>query len=75
MSFDAQVQDWRARWEADRECVSAAAVEWATALVAAGVPPLIVLEALANAAHAVERGVEAKTASVIDSLQAHEPTG
>jgi hypothetical protein len=75
MEPDARGKDWRVRWQTDRESVSVAAVEWATALVAAGVPPLLVLEALAHATRAVERGVEVKAATVIDSLEARERTG
>ena len=65
MEPDARGKDWRVRWQTDRESVS----------VAAGVPPLLVLEALAHATRAVERGVEVKAATVIDSLEARERTG
>ena len=66
--------DWRARWASDREYTTRTAVEWATGLVAAGTPPMLVSEALAIAAEAVRRGVEANAAEILDTLRAQERT-
>jgi hypothetical protein len=65
---------WRARWASDREYATRAAVEWATALVAAGTPPMLVSEALAAASEAVRRGIDASAAEVLEILQTQEPT-
>jgi hypothetical protein len=67
--------DWRARWASDREYATRAAIEWATGMVAAGTPPMLVSEALAAAAEAVRRGVEANAAEILDTLGTQEPTG
>ena len=65
--------DWRVRWASDREYATRAAIEWATALVAAGTPPMLVSEALAAASEAVRQGVDATAAQVLESLRAQEP--
>jgi hypothetical protein len=65
--------DWRARWASDREYATRAAVEWATGMVAAGTPPMLMSEALAAAAEAVRRGVDASAAEILEMLQAQEP--
>ncbi len=67
--------DWRARWASDREYTERAAVEWATGLVAAGIPPMLVSDALAAAAEAVRRGIDASAAEIRARLEAQEPTG
>lgn len=66
--------DWRARWAADRHHATRAAIEWATAMVAAGTPPLLVSEALAAASEAVRSGVDATAAQVLRTLNAPQPT-
>jgi hypothetical protein len=43
-------------------------------LVAAGTPPMLVSEALAIAAEAVHRGIEANAAEILDALRAQERT-
>ena len=67
--------DWRARWACDRAYATGRAVDWATALVAAGTPPALVLEALAAAAEAVRGGVDAAAAESLRALAAQDPTG
>lgn len=66
--------DWRARWAADRQYATRAAIEWATAMVAAGTPPMLVAEALAAASKAVRDGVDATAAEVLRTLGAAEPS-
>jgi hypothetical protein len=66
--------DWRDRWASDREYTTRAAVEWATGMVAAGTPPMLVSDALAAAAEAVRRGIEANAAEILETLRAQAPT-
>ncbi|HEX8165437.1 MAG TPA: hypothetical protein VF601_06570 [Beijerinckiaceae bacterium] len=65
--------DWRARWAAERQYAAEAATQWATALVAAGTPPVLVLEALAAAGEAVKAGIAAAAADILKTLQADAP--
>ena len=62
--------DWRARWAAERAYAAKAATEWATALVASGTPPVLVLEALAAAGEAVRAGIDAAAADIFEILKA-----
>ena len=65
--------DWRARWAAERTYAAEAATEWATALVASGTPPILVLEALAAAGEAVRAGIDAAATDILETLQADAP--
>ncbi len=62
--------DWRARWAAERAYTADAATQWATALVASGTPPVLVLEALAAAGEAVRAGIDAAAANILETLRA-----
>ena len=73
MENDAE-PDWRARWVNGREYAVRAAIEWATALVAAGTPPILVSEALAAASEAVRCGVDATAAEVLGTLRTEQRT-
>jgi hypothetical protein len=66
--------DWRARWAAERAYAAGAVTQWATALVASGTPPVLVLEALAAAGEAVRAGIDAAAADILETLQADAPT-
>ena len=65
--------DWRARWAAERAYAAEAATQWATALVASGTPPVLVLEALAAAGEAVRAGIDAATADILETLRVDAP--
>ena len=65
--------DWRARWAAERAYAAEVATQWATALVASGTPPLLVLAALAAAGEAVRAGIDAAAADILQTLQADVP--
>jgi hypothetical protein len=65
--------DWRARWAAERAYASRAATQWATALVASGTPPVLVLEALAAAGEAVRAGIDAAAADIFKTLRTDVP--
>ena len=61
--------DWRARWAGERAYAADAATQWATALVASGTPPVLVLEALAAAGEAVRAGIDAAAADILQTLE------
>jgi hypothetical protein len=65
--------DWRARWAAERAYAADAATQWATALVASGTPPILVLEALAAAGEAVRAGIDAAAADILANLRTDAP--
>jgi hypothetical protein len=67
-------EDWRSRWESDRKYSQRTAAEWASRLVAAGVPPVLVSDALTGAADVVSRGIDASTAEITDRFASQEPS-
>ncbi len=67
--------EWRARWAAERRYAAEAATQWATALVASGTPPVLVLEALAAAGEAVRSGIDVAAVDILDALRADAPAG